>query len=64
MEFPDLDNILCLLHKQPRIPLLTIDGREKNQSTNHLVDILKPSLSKFELDGWKEISLGYLLSSD
>ena len=61
MEFPDLDNILSLLHKQPRIPLWTIGGREENQSTNHLVDILKPSSSKFELEGSKGISLGYYL---
>ena len=36
MEFLDLDNILCLLHKQPRMSLRNIDGREENQSTNHL----------------------------
>ena len=36
MEFADLDNILSLLHKQPRMSLRNIDGREENQSTNHL----------------------------
>ena len=34
MEFPDLDNILSLLHKQPRMSLWTIDEENRiNQQT-------------------------------
>ena len=43
LDFPDLDNIMSLLHNQPRTPLWTSGKRGENQSTNHLVDILKPS---------------------
>ena len=43
MEFPDLDSIISLLHNQPRMPLWDTGKRGENQSTNHLVDILKPS---------------------
>ena len=43
LNFPDLDNIMSLLHNQPRTPLWTSGKRGENQSTNHLVDILKPS---------------------
>ena len=41
LNFPDLDNIMSLLHNQPRTPLWTSGKRGENQSTNHLVDILK-----------------------
>ena len=34
---------MSLLHNQPRTPLWTSGKRGENQSTNHLVDILKPS---------------------
>ena len=51
MEFPDLDSIISLLHKQSRMPLWNTGERGENHSTNHLVDILKPSSTKFELEG-------------
>ena len=51
MKFPDLDNIISLLYKQSRMPLWNTGERGDNHSTNHLVDILKPSSTKFELEG-------------
>ena len=61
MDFPDFDNIMFLLHNQSRMPLWNTGKRGENQSTNHLVDLLKPSSTKFELEGSKNISLGYYL---
>ena len=43
LDFSDLDNIMSLLHNQPCTPLWASGKRGENQSTNHLVDILKPS---------------------
>ena len=48
LEFPDLDNIMSHLHKQPRTPLWASGKRGENQSTNHLVDILKPSSTSWK----------------
>ena len=48
MDFPDLDNIMSLLHNQSRMPLWNTGKRGENQSTNHLVDILKPSLTSWK----------------
>ena len=42
MDFPDFDNIISLLHNQSRMPLWDTGKRGENQSTNHLVDLLKP----------------------
>ena len=61
MDFPDFDNIISLLHNQSRMLLWNTGKRGENQSTNHLVDLLKPSSTKFELEGSKNISLGYYL---
>ena len=41
LDFPELDNIMSLFHNQPRTPLWASSKRGENQSTNHLVDILK-----------------------
>ena len=61
MDFPDFDNIMSLLHNQSRMPLWNTGKRGENQSTNHLVVILKPSSTKFELEGSENISLGQYL---
>ncbi len=61
MDFPDFDNIISLLHNQSRMPLWNTGKRGENQSTTHLVNLLKPSSTKFELEGSKNISLVYYL---
>ena len=59
MKFPDLDNIISLLHKQSRIPVWNTGERGDNQSTNHLVDIIKPLRSSLN---WK-VRIVFLLAT-